>query len=126
MPLPPPIATAGDVAGPGEPAADRAAHLEHVAELGDVVQVAGHLAVGQPLDHQLDQRVGGVGGDRVGALGGVVVGRAQADDVVLAGQVLDAVGDVEAQPRQAAVGAVDLGDGGRGPAASSDGHGSPW
>ena len=100
----------GHVALPDEPAPDRAAQLELVADLGDVVQEAGDLAAGQALDHQLQQRVVGVGRDRVGALRGVAVGRPQADDVVLARQVVDPVLDVEAQPHQAVGGVVDLDD----------------
>ena len=42
---------------PREPPPDRAAHLEHVADLGLVGQELRHLAVRQPLDEELDERV---------------------------------------------------------------------
>ena len=42
---------------PGEPAADRPAHLEYVAHLGHLGQELRHLAVGQLLNQELHQRV---------------------------------------------------------------------
>ena len=56
-PEPPATSSAGRLAVPDEPAADRAAHLELVAGLDDVGQERRHLAVVEPLDAQLDQRV---------------------------------------------------------------------
>ena len=52
-------------------------HLEDVTDLRHVGQELRDLAVGQSLDEELDQRVAVVGGEGVGALGGVVVGGAQ-------------------------------------------------
>ena len=72
-----------------------------------VVQEPRDLAVGQALDHQLQQRVVRVGGHGVGALGGVVVRCAEPEHVVLAGQVVDPVGHLEPQPHEP-VGALDL------------------
>ncbi len=121
-------ADGGHVALPDEPAADRSAQLEHVADLGDVVQEARHLAARQALDHQLEQRVVGVRGDRVGALRGVAVRRAQPDDVVLPGQVVDPVVDVEAAAAPAGPSAcsssmiVPVVQ----PPAGAAAHGSPW
>ena len=79
-------------------AAGRAAHLQLVTRLDDVGQVGGHLAVVQPFDEQLDQRVAGRGGHRVRALGGVAVLGGQADVNVLAREVPRPVGDVQDQP----------------------------
>ena len=127
------IETSGDDAGaaddadrgvspvPGEPAADRPAQLEHVADLGHVVQEPRHLAARQALDQELDQRVAGVGGDRVRALRRVVVRRAQPDHVVLARPVPVAASSTSSRSRTSAVvGPLDLDDPRRGPA------GRPW
>ena len=68
-PEPPPTSSAGAVAVPDEPAADRAAHLELVADLDLVVQERRDLAVLEPFDGELD--LAGVVGrrrDRVRAL----------------------------------------------------------
>ena len=89
---------------PGEPATDRPAHLEHVADLRDVGQELRDLTVRQPLDEELDQGVVVVRGERVGALGGVVVRRAEPDQVVLAGPVPLPVVDVHPQPDRVGVG----------------------
>ena len=53
-PEPPPTSSAGVVAVPHEPAADRAAHLELVADHDHVVEEGRHLAVVEPLDGELD------------------------------------------------------------------------
>ena len=49
----------GSVAAPDEPPADRPAHLEGVSGPGHLGQVPRHLAVGQTLHEQLEQRIGG-------------------------------------------------------------------
>ena len=54
MPEPPPRSSAGVVAVPHEVAADRAADLELVAHLEDVVQEGRDLTVVEPLDRELD------------------------------------------------------------------------
>ena len=56
-PVPPADAERRASAVPDEPAADRSAHLELVAGLDDVGEVGRHLAVVEPLDVQLEQRV---------------------------------------------------------------------
>jgi hypothetical protein len=83
--VPPPSATAG------------VAHLDLVADPGDVGEEAAHLAVLVALHQQLDALLVRRGQDRVRALGRVAVLRAQPDDAVLAGQVRDPAGHVEAQ-----------------------------
>ena len=80
---------------PREPAADRAAQLDLVAVRSVLAQVAGHLAVGQHLDRQLDALVVGRCRDRVAALGLVAVLGGQADVDVLAGAMAGPVGDVD-------------------------------
>jgi len=45
------------VARPDEPTADRAAHVQLVAHLRDIPEVARDLAVLEPRDEQLDQRL---------------------------------------------------------------------
>ena len=75
-------------AAPDEVGGERPADLDLVALADDVMEVRGDLAVGEPVDGQLDvafelRR----GGDRVGALGRVAVGGREADVVVLAGQM---------------------------------------
>jgi voltage-gated potassium channel len=112
----------GHVPGPGEPTTDRPTQLEHVADPGLVVEVPGDLAPGQALDHQLEQRVGGLGRDRVRPLGGVAVLGAQPQHAVLTGEPVERVGDLEAQPHQPVADPVQPGDAGGGPGA----HGSPW
>ena len=111
---------------PGEPAADRPAQLEDVADLGHVVQVARDLAAGQALDHQLDQRVVGLRGDRVGALRGVVVRSAQPHDVVLPRQVVDPVRDVEPHLHEPVADPLELDDLPGRPGRVRLAHGSPW
>jgi hypothetical protein len=91
------------------------------------VEEAGHLAARQALDHQLQQRVVGVGGDGVGPLRCVAVGSAQAYDVVLARQVVDALVDVEAHLHQLVGRVRELDDpAGRPAAGRRVRHGSPW
>ena len=65
---------------------------------------AGHLAVLEPLDVQLDQRVRRRRGDRVRPLRDVAVVGGQPDHVVLAGQVVDPVRDVQPQHAPRGVG----------------------
>ena len=78
----------GRVAVPHEPAADRPADLELVADHDVVVQERRHLAVVEPLDGELDLvRVVGRRRDRVRPRRGVAVGRGEPHDVVLTGEV---------------------------------------
>ncbi len=82
---------------PDEEAADGQAHLDLVADPGDVGEEPAHLAVLVALHQQLDALLVRGGEDRVRALRGVAVLRAQPHDAVLAGKVRDPVGHVEPQ-----------------------------
>ena len=104
-PEPPATPSAGPVAVPHEPAADRTAHLELVAHLDHVGEERRHLAVVEPLDKELDLRVSRRRGHRVRPLRGVAVVGGEPDDVVLAGQVVDAVLHVQPQKTGAGSGA---------------------
>ena len=96
-PLPPPTSSAGVVPSHTNqpPIGPRTSSWSPGCD--GVGQVRGDLAVVEPLDEELDLRVAGCGGQRVRALRPVAVLGGQPDDVVLPGQVLDPVGDVEAQ-----------------------------
>ena len=84
-PEPPPTSSAGVVAVPDEPSADRSADLELVTDDHLVVEERRDLAVLEALDGQLDLvRVVGRRRHRVRAGRGVAVGRGEPDDVVLA------------------------------------------
>jgi hypothetical protein len=117
---------------PGEPAADRAAHLEHVADLGHPGQELRHLALRKLLDEELHEGVVVVGGDGVRALRRVVVGSAETDQVVLPGTVPLAVVDVHPEPYRGRGRQLLLDDRPGGPCRGRrlhvvDGtHGSPW
>jgi uncharacterized protein (DUF1501 family) len=102
----------GVLAVPDEVRRERAAHLDLVALDQDVVEVGGDLTVGEPVDGQLDRAlVKRRGGDRVGALGGVAVGRGQANVVVLAGQVRHPHRQLELEGLDARRLRLDRGDG---------------
>ena len=76
------------LAAPDEVGGERAADLDLVALHEDVVEVGRDLAVVEAVDRQLDRAlVERRGGDRVGALGPVAVGRGEAHVVVLARQM---------------------------------------
>ena len=87
-PEPPPTQQRRRLAAPDEVGGERAADLDLVALDDDVVEVGRDLSVLEPVDGQLDLAlVERRGGDRVGALRAVAVGRGQADVVVLARKV---------------------------------------
>ncbi len=84
-PEPPPTSSAGCVALPHEPAADRPAYLDLVADDQLVVQERRDLAVVEPLDGEVDLvAVSGWRRDRVRARRGVPVFGGESHDVVLA------------------------------------------
>jgi len=76
--------------------AERPAKLDRVADLGDVVEERGDLAVQEALDRQLDHvGIARGRGDRVAAHGSVAVRRSQPHVNVLSGRVVERFGEVE-------------------------------
>ena len=55
-PDPPPMSSAGVAPIPDEPSADGPAYFDRVADEEFVMKEAGDLALGQPLDGELDRR----------------------------------------------------------------------
>ena len=85
-PEPPPTSSAGLLAAPDEVGGERAADLDLVAHLDDVVEVRRDLAVLEAVDRQLDLAlVERGGGDRVRALG-AGIRRARSDALHSAGR----------------------------------------